>query len=300
MADKMVPKLVVIEKNGPDSMIPMLQSITAACRALGYRTMYWERAGRQHIHDSSVVFLWGWNMVPSFLARIKPNRGKRVYIEKGWFADRDYCLQMGLKGTNSHSDWADEPLEYTPAAPMEIRPSGTLMVCLRYEHGGRSIDNPSPYFENNMAWLEHFARIPIPFPVEVRPHFATPKMDNDITMPFVLAQGWRWVNGSEQVGPLLPDVKAVAVVDSTVGSKALELGMPVLCYGNPVYRKEHVVYCMDSSDDKARRILRQLGEGLCPLDMGAVRAMVAKMKAKEWHVEDAATFAERFQKEFGL
>ena len=289
---------LVLEINGPDTMKPMLDGLMAAVRALGYQTHEWLR--RDPLPYCDVLVVWGWNMEPRVAASLAACPARRIYIEKGWFADRDSVLQVDAAGTNARASWAGEPLAYTPAGPPATRAHGCLLVCLRYENGGNELDNITPWFANNMRWLEHIARAPAAMPILVRPHFATGACFNHAPRGFTHARGWHWLDGSEQCGHLLPGVAAVACIDSTVGSKALELGVPVLCYGEPVYRKPGAVYCLTNDPAGTAAALRELDLGTCSLDRGAVAAMVAKMKGREWRPEQAPTFADRLRNEFDL
>ena len=289
-------KTLFIERNGPDCMGPVLEGLFTAAQTLGYKVDWWLR---QHfLHECDVLIHWGWQWTEDVQRRTRLAK-RCIYIEKGWFNDRDTCLQVDPQGTGARASWADDDLVCTERGPLMIRSDGALLICLRYEKEGVSVDNPCPYFQNNSQWLMHFTGLSIPFPVIVRPHFANNRVASDTRQwrGIATAQKWEWSRGTELIEqqPILSRCKAVAVVDSTVGAKALELGLPVLCYGNPVYRKPGVCYEMTDDTNRARRIIHQLGNCCCSLDRGAIKAMVAKMKSKEWHAEDIPQFPDRLR-----
>lgn len=291
----------IVEKNGPDSIHPVLDGLRNAIRGFGYRTTYWDRR-RHRLPQSNLLVIWNWNLYPLLKDLYGHSSARKLYVEKGWFEDRDYVMQVDNQGTGSNASWAGDALVWKSEGPLQVRSAGHLLICLRFERAGGSIDNPLPDFQDNLDWLRHFAQVEIPMSVVVRPHFANMRRahETEELRQLVASKGWAWSDGTEQVTDLMSDVRAVAVVDSTVGSKALDLGLPVLCYGTPVYRRNRVVYCLGPDVEKTSQALQEVAENKCSLDAGAVKGMVTLMKSKEWRPEDVAGYAERLTKDFGI
>lgn len=226
---------------------------------------------------------------------------KIIYLERGWTRDRNDCAQLDMSGTGGLASWAEEDLEFVPGGSIPINDAGDLLVVLRYERRGRETDNVrdlSPYFPNNLSWLHHL-RDSSRLPVRLRPHPETKGVMNRDLNILASECGWVW-DSSCSFEQAAVGAKAVAVIDSTAGVWAMELGLPVLCWGRQVYRHLGVVHCMTNDRGETRSVTNHLSQGITSIDKGAVSAMLDRIRAKQWYAKDALAFPRRLQMEFGL
>jgi hypothetical protein len=208
---------------------------------------------------------------------------------------------LDLVGAGGLASWAEEPLKYKPIGPLLIKPSGDLLVVLRYEESGRDVDNVRllcPYFRKNIDWLDHI-HATAEIPVRIRAHPEMKELAAKGLRSLIESWGWEW-DTSESFLSACTNAKAVAVEDSTAGAQALEMNLPVLCFGRQVYRQLDAVYCLDGHKNKTHNAMQELKDGKCSLDIGAIKAMVNKIRAKQWYPKDVDQFPERLRREFGM
>jgi hypothetical protein len=226
-----------------------------------------------------------------------------LMFEAGWTLDRNQCLQIDMKGTQGEASWAEDPFTFDPEGPIPIRESGDLLVCLRYERNNRPTDNVailSPWFPNNLAWVRHLQQVNPNMRIRIRPHFATSEIANRPIKHLVNRMGWAWDDSSIPFRLSIKQAKAVAVIDSTAAVQAIELGLPVLCFGKQVFRFPHVVCCLTNDVAQTHEVITQLEQGYCDIDRGAVKGMLTRIRSHQWYSKDIDSWPDRLTKEFGL
>ena len=122
-------------------------------------------------------------------------------------------------------------------------------------------------------------------PLRVRPH-------PQAAFPFELVRELHNSGAKLDESPTVEDAFegacAVATINSTCGLQAIEAGLPVLCYGEALYRQPYVCYCVDDEKDTST-----ITEGLqtkdCHLCPDAMAHMVAMVKEHQWTIADLPT-----------
>jgi hypothetical protein len=281
--------------------LPVQNALVRSFQKLGYDVYIWYHRSQLPKRCDFLIW-WGCNIDRPLLLRGRQTKGQIIYLERGWTMDRNTCCQLDTRGTGGLASWAGEGLQWSPTQPLDVKPDGDLLVVLRYERSdGRPVDNVrelSPYFLDNLTWLEHI-QAGCKMPVRLRPHPITKAHRNSPLQHFAKMCGWEWDVEGDFVEATKRS-KAVAVLDSTAGVWAMELGLPVLCFGIQVYRHPGVVYCLGNDVTKTKAAVDELMLGKTSLNKAAVEAMLAKIRAKQWYAKDEATFPDRLRKEFGI
>ena len=295
---------VLIETCQGTHFIPTLNCLAEACRRLGYRVARWYHKPPLPV-EADILFWFGPDPTPlkERMVHSHPKPLRVILIEAGWTLDRNQCLQIDEKGCNGLASWAEEPFDFTPEGPIEVRKDGDLLVCLRYERENRATDNVHvlcPGFPSNHAWVDHINQANPGVPIRLRPHFATKDKLNIMLRDVARRNKWEWDDPNVPLTTSIKRAKAVAVLDSSAGVQAMELGLPVLCFGRQVYRFPNVVSCLNSDVVKTNEVLRGLAKGNTDIDKGAVKAMLARIRSRQWYRNDIDLWPARLQKEFKL
>ncbi len=281
--------------------LPVQEALIDACKKLGHPVARWKN--RRHlVGPCRYIVWWDCNIDQQVTELAKATGGRPIYLERGWTIDRDICAQLDWRGTGGRASWAEEALPNQPGDRLPVRDGGDLLVILRYELAtGRPVDNVahlSPFFKNNILWMDHLAQA-CRLPVRIRAH---PEMKDSQKVAYrkrALNLGWAWDESPDFISATAR-AKAVAVIDSTSGVWAMELGLPVLCFGRQVYRHPGAVYCLDDQIEGTQAATQELLEGSCSLHKNTVQDMLNRIRGHQWYPKDAASFPDRLHKEFGL
>ncbi len=279
--------------------IPYLDLVAKAIERLGHKVVRWERGPSLEPSNATHIFLWGSEHSRACMRRIRAAGMVCVHLDWGWLFDRFDNLQMDNQGNGGTASWVGEPLAYESKGPLPVPSVGDILVCLRYEGREPICTDPitTPFFPTNSAWLHHL-RETCPFPLRARCHYAyTAARRGALAKEFEGRVVW---DTSPSFREAANTARAVAVIDSTTGAQALELGLPVFCFGRQVFRHPGVCYCLGDDTDKTRRAFTDLERGQVDIDVGAVKAMVEKIRVKQWYLKDQELWPARLQEEFGL
>jgi len=297
--------LVIVELERPEevvkgrlSLVPLMDAVAQALHLLGHEVVRWHRSEILPDIGASHVFWWGCNVPRIQEIRAKRARMRTVYMEVGWTQEREHYLQMDEQGTGGNASWVDEPLMFTPAGPLAVRTDGDILVCLRYDGIRIATDwRLTPYFSSNIQWVEHLVGC-TDLPLRVRPHYASRRDRTNL----ILRRFNRRVtlDRSKSFSAAILMAKAVAVIDSTCGAQAMEVGLPVLCFGRQVFRQPGAVYCLTNEEEPTRQAFTELKEGRCSLDRGAVDAMLAKIWSHQWPAWNVESLAHHIRQRFAL
>ncbi len=283
---------------------PTLRAMVWACEQLGHETTLFTDRDKIRGRKASHVILWGSN-VDDNLKRVCWDTGATIiYLESGWLLDRyEGSIQLDLAGVGGRASWVDEPLTYTPGPSLQPNDQERLLVILRYDTGGKKPDGWSevcPLFPTNLAWVEHLVASRPPMPVCLRPHYLTEDRFNQPLQQIAHKIGWQWDDSGEDFVSAAKKSKAVAVLDSTAGSCALELGLPVFAFARQVYCHPGVVYLATMDSEVTHQRLDDLNKGACDLDVGAIQAMINKIRQRQWYPADREDWPARMRREFGV
>jgi len=271
-------KILVDLRRQPDAE-RICMALADACKSLGHEVAFWSGQPKS---DCDVAILWG-SIHPKYAAireHLKAVGAKAMFVQFGW-RPKATTFQVDTTLADGLSEWASEPLEYEPG---ESAPSlnGEMLVALQDGMYIRS-DPFSPHFNTSTDLIRHLiahSQMPLRF----RPHPLDPPTD-EATAMVLASDNARW-DESKTFTDALDGVCAVATIHSSTAVEALGQNLPVLCYGNAVYRHEGAVWCMDGSPLQTWCRTHQLRAAHCDLDTNAQAAMVQRLMARQWTVDD--------------
>jgi hypothetical protein len=147
------------------------------------------------------------------------------------------------------------------------------------------ITEHSPSFAS-MEQLIRFVCSHSELPVRVRPH---PKSPNLKRLEQVAAHCKAEWGDSPSLEAALARCRAAACVNSSAAVAALDAGLPVLCYGNAIYRHPGAVYCLDADPVATHAATREIASGSSSLSRENIAALVERIVARQWTTSDVAT-----------
>jgi hypothetical protein len=140
----------------------------------------------------------------------------------------------------------------------------------------------SPHFRNMRDFVAHLCRHSA-LPVRVRQHpLAPPDLDLE---RLVVASGGS-IDKSRNLAEAMASCKALACVNSSCGIEALDHGLPVLCYGEAVYRHPGAVYCLDADGPATRAATTELAAGECSLSVERMQETVERVLSRQWKLDE--------------
>lgn len=259
----------------------MLDGLAAACKFYGHTVNRWY-ADTDPMPECEFAILWC-SPHPKYQEAVKRIRQQNVpvlFVEYGWLP-KWKTFHVDPRGSHGLASWAEDPLDVIPGAPVPV-PEGDLLVTLQ---GGFYSTSPefSPWFANLRAHMKHMvAHSQVPLRFRCRPLNGISKTMRDI----VASRADAVFDQSNSLREALDGACALATLHSTCGVEAMEMGLPVLCYGRSPYRVPGAVWCMDDSPLKTWCRTAQLKAGHCDLDVNSQAAMIARLKAKQWTLDD--------------
>lgn len=259
----------------------MLSGLARACRDLGHTVSTWY-ADTDPMPECEFAILWC-SPHPKYQEAVKRIRQQNIpvlFVEYGWLPKWN-TFHVDPRGSHGLASWAEDPLDVVRGEPVPV-PEGDLLVTLQ---GGFYATSPefSPWFANIHEHMKHMvAHSQIPLRFRCRPLNGISKEMRAI----VDGRSDAVFDKSDTLSKALEGACAVATLHSTCGIEAMAAGLPVLCYGRAPYRVPGAVWCMDDSPLKTWCRTAQLKAGHCDLDIASQAAMIARLKSKQWTLDD--------------
>lgn len=261
-----------------------LDAIADTCQRLGHYVYRWRGpySGRvpywkSFFHcDLAIIFNGSHEKYDPIVSRLREMGSRLLFVEVGWFPQRD-TVQIDPAGINAAASWAKEPLIREPVTPLPVRRRGDLLLVLQLD-GDSQIQRLSPWFAGMTQFIDFVCRHSA-LPVRVRAH---PKSrSNESLRRQVTALGAAW-DGSPSLQKAMESCRAVACVNSSCGVEALSNRLPLLCYGQAVYRHAGAVYCLDRSPEKTRQATSELAAGDTRLSAELAEELYARIMDHQW------------------
>jgi hypothetical protein len=286
---------VLVEARKDPAPGEALDRIAAACGALGHRVVRWRGplSGRvphsRWLAACDLAILWN-GAHPRYarsVAALRQRGAGLLFVELGWHPQRG-MIQMDPVGINARASWAPQSgagpaaLDGTEAPcaagqPFAVRPGGDLLVVLQLDRDTQ-ITQLSPWFPNMRTFVE-FVCAHSALPVRVRPH---PRVAPDPSFRRrVVELGGTW-DESPSLADALAGARALACVNSSCGVEALAAGLPVLCYGQAVFRRARAVYCLNADPAATRAATSRIAAGQAALCRHCAEATVRDVLSHQW------------------
>lgn len=239
-----------------------------------------KRVGR-HEPLPTCDFALTWNgMFPHYLAFVRraTERDVPVYFMENGFLPQAHHVQIDTDGVNAKASWARASLSEADGQKVSVR-RGDLLLTLQVE-GDSQIKNLSPWLPSVAALVRHLAENSV-VPVCVRAH---PKQEPSENLRRIVNESarLRW----DRLRPLRESLRccaALATINSTCGIEAMSKGIPVLCYGESLYRHFPAAYCMTGDPGQTRAVTAELAAGQCSLFRNSQQEIVSRCLAHQTH-----------------
>lgn len=269
---------LLVETRSDERCGPFLDECALWAEALGHDVIRFRNEAPRTDFDS--VILWnGQHPVYDSLIQHLHETGKpAIYVELGWLP-QDGTFQVDTEGVNCEASWLGEDIPSTTTEMLKCR-DGDLLICLQTEND-MQIRRHSPHFQNMATWLHTIQRNSA-LPLRVRFH------------PLAHPVGRIWnllleheipVDDSETVDEAFEGAAAVAVINSTCGFQAIEAGLPVLCFGEALYRRPFLVYLLRNGID-IQQATEDVRDKRCHLSPVLMQNFIEVVKSKQWTLED--------------
>jgi hypothetical protein len=281
-----MPGKILVEARKDPIPAAMLDSLAEECERLGHHVVRWRGplSGRLPYPrwlgtcDAAILFNGAHRSYRPALARLRAQGAATIFVELGWHPQAGH-YQVDPKGVNAAASWVEEPLEYEGRTPLAIRPEGDLLVLLQLDDDTQ-VTERSPWFPN-MESLVRFLGQHSRLPVRVRPH---PLDRHARRLRNLVARSNAVWDEPTTLEESLSAAKAVACINSSAAVEAMAAGLPVLCYGEAVYRQANVVYCLDADGESTVEATTEIASGICSLVKEAVGAMIARIAENQWTI----------------
>lgn len=265
-----------------------LDLIAGVCRAAGHDVFRWRSpcSGRvpywRTLFNCDVAVLYNATHAryAQSLARFQAMQARLVFVELGWHPQKG-TVQVDSQGINARASWAAEPLRSVGRTPLAVKSSGDLLVAMQLDDDTQ-ITQLSPHFKNMRGFVEHLCHHSA-LPVRVRRHPLAPP-DPGLEQMVVASGGS--IDQSRNLAEAMAGCKALACVNSSCGVEALDYRLPVLCYGEAVYRHAGAVYCLDASSTATRTATAELAAGRCSLYLERMQETVSRVLSRQWTLEE--------------
>jgi hypothetical protein len=296
---------ILVEARRDPANGPALDRIATVCHAAGHDTFRWRGplSGRvpywRRLFVCDLAILWN-GAHPRYertVAKLKARGTQILHVELGWNPQRG-TIQIDPQGTNARASWAAERLASLSRTPVATRTHGDLLVVLQLDRDTQ-ITQLSPYFRDMRSFVEFISRHS-ELPVRVRAHpratlgrAAHGCSDAKESGVSANAQSLAWALGlsgvtwddSPSLAAALTAAKAVATINSSCGVEALAAGLPVLCYGESIYRHPGAVYCLTDDPQATRAATAELAAGKCRCYCEPIAELLSRIAEHQWPVE---------------
>lgn len=301
-------KVLVHEAKPHDAigMIQILDSIAEAFRQFGFDVFRWASCSDQSfpasVHfDLAVIWKGFQNWFPQVKAHLL-NQGTRIlYVDVDYFGyweiekpeeAKSFYLQFsnskGLGGVGGFASWSDFPL-HSKGDPVKVG-DGDLLVALQSE-GLYRVKCISPHFSSCFEFIRHLIEYSV-VPLRFRKHPAY-EMSVEIDTIVGNAPNAYWDENKYFLDSLENGCCAVASVDSHAAIKAIQRNVPVLSYGQSIYRKEGVSWICDTEEDTVKYTM-MLKNKECALDVAKQHEFIEFLRSKTWKTSELPGRLSRF------
>jgi Capsule polysaccharide biosynthesis protein len=279
-------RTIVVEARKDPRAAVMLDAMANVCFDLGYNVERWRGplSGRMPysrwlpVCDLAILFNGAHHAYRPALARLHAWGAATLFVELGWYPQAGH-FQIDAQGVNAAASWSHTPLTHKPQVPLKLRTAGDLLLLLQLDEDTQ-ITERSPWFANMQELVQHVVTHSA-LPVRVRSHplakIATSLKD------FVTSQGATW-DTTATLANSLKAARAVACINSSSAVEAMAQQLPVLCYGDAVYRHAGAVYCMTNKEATTQQVTQELAKGYCSLFANAQQEIVRRIQDNQWTV----------------
>ena len=306
--------MVIVHQAKPnDAWQPtcILGAIALAFRRLGYGVRRWRSAyGEEFPYNEQFehAVFWGGNATwfPPIKAHLMDQGTDILYAEVDDFGlyrkaepgdDLAFTLCRSLcpnapniGGVCGYRDWRGLFFNLTDSGRrLKVR-DGDLLVIMQDEVNLNNHRDVSPFFQGNADFVKHmiaYSRVP----VRVRKHpdypRTSPAMDS-----VEHAENACW-DDSPTIEAAIERAQAVAVIDSHCGVRAMQAGIPVLCYGMAIYRLPGLTWRCSIPTDTTW-YTGMLRGGTCDLDAGRIEGFLRILTEKTWYLSDLPDRLDRY------
>jgi glycogen synthase len=278
---------VLVEARTDPRVGPKLDALARVCNQQDCKVIRWRSpfSGRlpfpAALAPCDLAIIWnGFHpLYDSYVTALKENGTPLLFSELGWYPQSD-TFQLDTEGFNAQASWSDDPLHYEPKTRMAIPDGPGILVILQWD-ADTQITMNSPFFRNMHSFLEHLARnSSLPLIVRAHPKHPPSRVVVDLVERSPLC---RW-DESPTLSEALGSCRAVATVNSSSALEALTGHIPVLCFGNAVFRHPGGVLCLDGNDSKTHAAIARLEEA--DLWVEAADAMISRLQEKQWRIDE--------------
>ncbi len=279
---------IVVESRKDLRVAPILDALAEGCRSLGHQIIRWRGplsgrvpySRRIPMCDLAILFNGLHRSYSSSLATFRSLGVTPIFVELGWYPQNG-TFQIDPMGINATAGWCKRPLVSRPLTRLPVRCDGDLLVLLQLDTDSQ-ISNLSPWFANMAQWLAHMSHHSR-LPLRIRRHpLSQPSAE---VVRLVERRNLAW-DHCTSLADSLSTARAVACVNSSGGIEALAHKIPVLCYGESVFRQAGAVYCLTDDGAQTRAITGELAAGNCQLSEQLVDELVARVTANQWTIYD--------------
>jgi hypothetical protein len=244
---------------------------------------------RRRLSRCDLAILWNGSH-PAYAPVVESLRqrgAKLLFVELGWHPQRG-TIQIDPVGINARASWAEARSQQPKApssgrVPLSVKPDGDLLVVLQLDRDTQ-ITQLSPWFANMRSFVEFVCRHSA-LPVRLRAH--PREQPEESFRRRVMELGGRW-DESPSLAVAMAQAKALACINSSCGVEALAVGLPVLCYGQAIYRENGAVLCLDNDPAETRAVTEALSNGECDVYREVMETVVHRILANQWSLEEIA------------
>jgi hypothetical protein len=236
---------------------------------------------RWWIGSPDLALVWN-GMKPRYepgMRTLREAGAKIIYVEHGWHPQGP-TVQMDHLGINAGASWARTRLTAPRRTPLALRERGDLLLLLQHDRDVQ-IKQYSPWFADMQSFVKHvLAHSSLPVRVRAHPRHPAPAS----LRTFVQASGHAW-DDSPSLATALASCRAVACVNSSSAIEALDQGLPVLCFGEAVYRHSGAVHCLDGDPAALQAATQKLLRGQSPLFAECITEVLATVRTHQYAID---------------
>ncbi len=235
--------------------------------------------------DAAVI----WNgLKPRYQLPVKTLRREKIpflLMEVGWHPQKG-TYQLDWQGINTDASWVSDLLQqkFPKQSPIQLsRLSSDLLVVMQNDADSQ-ITHYSPHFKNMEAFLRFLIDVS-KLPLRVRfhprhpPGYGLRKLIRKNRHRLVIDQ-------SNSLSAALDTAVAVACVNSSSAVEAMQRGVPVLCFGDAIYRVPDAVYCLSDDSNAVNQVTQSLLNGQCDLGIAAVEKVVSAIECHQLSLDE--------------
>ena len=280
----------------------ILDKIAEAFESLGYEVQRWMSACDDPFpfdeqFEYAVIWCGQTNWYPPIKKHLKEQGTKVLYCDvdslgdwqKEGNTDYHFILQYSIPDTPSggvgvNVCWREFPLpDNGVEGSVKVGRGKELLVIMQEDISLRLNPSLTPWFTDCVPWVYHLlCSTSVPLLVRKHPKYIVSPLVLQMVEAFPYA---RW-DETPTLEESMNNALAVAAIDSHAGTKAIMAGLPVLCYGQALYRRPGVSYLMDCSINRTAAVTCELKEGRCRLIRERQLAFIQGIRDRTWKVSE--------------